>query len=400
MRILFLTPFLPSPPRFGGQRRMDGIMRQLAKQHEVSVLSFNRDDPWTEVSVEQTKAYCPEVVTLPERDYGGRPKRSLQLRSLGSVHSFEHLVKARRDDFQAELSRMLRANDYDLVQVEFVQMATFEVARRAPKRPLLVLDEHNVEFDVLKRTAAAGGSVPRRVYNELNWRKLAREERAAWRAFDGIVFTSDRDEQFVRRELPGSRTSVVPNGVDVDGFAPVHGQEEPEMLLFFGAINYFPNEDGVIYFIDQIFPKIRARRPNVRFCVVGPGAGPPVLGRPGNGVEILGMVDEIGPYIDRAAAVVVPLRIGGGTRLKIVEALSKQKAVVSTRLGAEGIEVTHEKDVLLADEPDDFAAAVERVLADAELRKRLGAEARELAVRRYSWQHVVAGLERFYETLK
>lgn len=374
-------------------------MRELAKRHELSVLSFNRDDPWTEQSVAATKAYCGEVLTFPERDFEGRAKRSLQLRSLASTHSFEHLVKARRSDYQAELDRVLRAHDFDLIQVEFVQMAGFHFARRSPRRPLLVLDEHNVEFDVLRRTAEADGNLQRRVYNTLNWRKLAREERAAWRAFDGIVFTSERDEAFVRAELPSARTTVAPNGVDVDAFAPSSGQEEPEMLLFFGAINYFPNHDGVVWFIDHVWPLIRARRPRARFCVLGPGAGDEVLARQGNGVEILGMVDEVGPYIERAAAVVVPLRIGGGTRLKIVEAMSKAKAIVSTRLGAEGIDVTHERNVLLEDEPEAFAAAVERMLGDAALRARLGSAARELAVERYSWRHVVHGLERFYEQL-
>jgi glycosyltransferase involved in cell wall biosynthesis len=170
-------------------------------------------------------------------------------------------------------------------------------------------------------------------------------------------------------------------------------------LLFFGAINYFPNEDGIVYFIDKIFPKIRKRRPNVRLCIVGPGAGEPVLSRRGNGVEVLGMVDEVGPYIERAAAVVVPLRIGGGTRLKIVEALSKGKAVISTRLGAEGIDANHEEHLLLADEPETFAAEVDRLLGDPGLQRRLGENARRLAEDRYSWRGIVQGLEAFYAEL-
>jgi glycosyltransferase involved in cell wall biosynthesis len=204
----------------------------------------------------------------------------------------------------------------------------------------------------------------------MNWRKLAREERAAWRRFDGVTFTSERDEALVRQEYPGARTAVVPNGVDITEFAPAQGQTaEPKLLLFFGAVNYHPNHDGVTYFIDEVFPKIRAAHPDARFWVIGPGARQSVLDRQGNGVEIVGMVDEVGPYIDKAAAIVVPLRIGGGTRLKIVEALAKGKAVVSTRLGAEGLDVIDDQHLLLADEPDDFAKQVGRVISDPECRR-------------------------------
>lgn len=374
-------------------------MRDLARRHEVSVLSFNRDDPWTELSVKETETYARNVVTLPELDFEVRDKRPLQLRSLFSMHSFEYVVKAKRREFQAKLDQMLRETRYDVVQVEFEQMTPFRFDRAPGATPILVLDEHNIEYDILRRTALASSSRPRQLYNALNWRKLAREERAAWRRFDGVVLTSERDEKLLRDDLPSARTAVVPNGVDVSAFSPVRGNEEPDTLLFFGAINYFPNHDGVVYFIDNVLPRIRARRPNVRLSIVGPGARDEVLARAGNGVDILGMVDDVGPYIDRAAAVVVPLRIGGGTRLKIVEAFAKGKAVVSTRLGAEGIDVTHGENVLLADEPEAFANEVERVLADRTLATKLGDGGRKLAEERYAWPSIVAGLERFYQEL-
>jgi glycosyltransferase involved in cell wall biosynthesis len=397
MKILFVTPFLPSPPRFGGQRRLDGLMRRLAKNHEVSVLSFNRTDEWEHSSLDATRSYCHEVVTLENLDLtDNREKRTLQLRSLASLHSYEHLLAARRRDFQAKLDQMLRSVRYDVVQFEFVQMAAFEFAT-GDAAPVFVLDEHNVEFDILRRTARAPGELHRHVYNALNWRKLAREERAAWRRFDGITLTSRRDEELLLADFPGACTAVVPNGVDVNEFSPASGQTESEMVLFFGAINYHPNHDGVTYFIDEIFPKLRRLRPNARFCILGPGARQSVLDRQGNGVEVLGMVDEVGPYLDRASAIVVPLRIGGGTRLKIVEALAKGKPVISTRLGAEGLDVEHDKNVLLADEPDEFANQVARVLSDRELAARLGKAGRSLMEAKYSWDSIGSGLESFYE---
>jgi glycosyltransferase involved in cell wall biosynthesis len=400
MQILFVTPFLPSPPRFGGQRRLDGLMRALSKRHEVSVLAFNREDPFAEMSLEASRTYCKEVVVFPEPDLEGtREKRLFQARSLASLHSFEYLNFARRREFQERLDQMLSRGAYDVVQFEFAQMAVYRFARTPGKARAFVLDEHNVEYDVLRRTAEGSTSPVRRIYNALNWRKLAREERKAWGRFDGVVFTSDRDEALVKAESSELRTAVIPNGADVEAFRPLRGREEPDTLLFFGAISYFPNQDGVVSFIDDILPKIRAKRPNVKLHVLGPGARDEVLARQGNGVEILGMVDDVGPYIDRAAAVVVPLRIGGGTRLKIMEALAKGKALISTRLGAEGIDVVDDEHVLLADEPADFAAAVDRVLGDRMLATRLGDAGRRLIEERYGWQGIAGNLERFYQTL-
>ncbi|HEY4104157.1 MAG TPA: glycosyltransferase family 4 protein [Polyangiaceae bacterium] len=398
MKILFVTPFLPSPPRFGGQRRLDGLMRGLSHNHDVSVLSFNRTDEWEHSSLEATRGYCREVVTLSNLDLTvTREKRALQAKSLLSLHSFEFLLAARRQDFQKKFEQMLSETKYDVVQVEFAQMAAFEFPEHRSDGPVFVLDEHNIEFDILRRTARAKGELSRHLYNRLNWRKLAREERSAWRRFDAVTLTSRRDEEIILSEYPTARTAVVPNGVDVAEFSVSSGPVEPEMLLFFGACNYHPNHDGIVHFIDDIFPKIRARHPNARFCIMGPGARQSVLDRAGNGVEVLGMVDEVGPYIERAAAVVVPLRLGGGTRLKIVEALSKGKPVISTTLGAEGIDVVHAEHLLLADEPEDFAKQVGRVLSDRELGERLGRAGRQLMEDKYSWRSIVAGLERFYE---
>ncbi|MEP7051083.1 MAG: glycosyltransferase family 4 protein [Pseudomonadota bacterium] len=400
MKILFVTPFLPSPPRFGGQRRLDGLMRGLAKNHEVDVVSFVRTDEYQQASVEATQSFCRELVTVPNLDLAEtNEKRKMQLRSLVSVHSYEHLLAARRSDFQRALDDMLRRNDYDVIQIEFMWMAVFRFGAPGGPRPTLVLDEHNVEYDILKRTAGGEGGKARLLYNSLNWRKLAREERAAWRKVDGISLTSQRDAELVQRDFPGARTAVVPNGVDVGEFSVSTRPSEQDVILFFGAINYYPNQEALLYFIDNVFPLIKQRRPNAIFRVLGPGAPDSVLARAGNGVEILGMVPDVGPYLESATAIVVPLRIGGGTRLKIVEALSKGKAVISTRLGAEGIDVVHDQHLLLADEPEAFAREVERVLTDPQLAARLGQAGRQLMEERYSWRSIVLGLEKFYDSL-
>ena len=400
MKILFVAPYLPSPPRFGGQRRMDGLMRGLAGDHEVSILSFNSTDQWTQESLDATRLFCRKVTALSDLDPRTmREKRRLQMRSLASLHSFEHLQVKRRADFQKKIDEHLASEAYDIVQVEFANMASYRYSRRGNK-PLLVLDEHNIEYDLQRRTAGSADGLSRRVYSSLNWRKLGREEKAAWRRFDGVVLTSERDAQLLSSVSPATRLAVVPNGVNVEQFQPSTGTPEPDRLLFFGANNYFPNHDALLYFIDEILPKVVERRPNVKLSIVGPGVQPAVLARESRHVEIAGFVDDLMPHLDRASVVVVPLRIGGGTRLKIVEAMAKSKAIVSTRIGAEGIDLTHERDVLLADSPTDFAQQIVRALSEPELAQRLGQQARALAESRYAWTAVVSQLVRFYDQLR
>ncbi len=375
-------------------------MRGLAEHHEVSILSFNSSDAYSKESVEATASYCKKVTTLADLDPRSvSEKRRLQLRSLLSLHSFEHLQVKSRADFQQKIDEQLANEDYDVVQVEFANMASYRYSRRAKKPPLLVLDEHNIEYDLQRRTAGSADGMARLVYNSLNWRKLGREERGAWQRFDGVVLTSARDEQVLSEVSPKTRTGVVPNGVNVLQFVPSAAPTESDTLVFFGANNYFPNHDALLYFIDEILPKVVARRPNVKLQIVGPGVQPAVLAKQSKHVEIVGFVDDLMPYLERASAIVVPLRIGGGTRLKIVEAMAKSKAIISTRIGAEGIDVTHERDILLGDTPTDFADLIVRVLEDPKLAEGLGRKARELAETRYSWGAIVAQLEQFYARL-
>jgi len=374
-------------------------MRGLAANHEVSILSFNSTDPYTQQSLDATRLFCQRVTTLPDLDPRSvAEKRRLQMRSLLSLHSFEHLQVKRRADFQAQIDQQLAEQSYDVVQVEFANMASYRFTRQQ-KKPLLVLDEHNIEYDLQRRTAGSADGASRKLYNSLNWRKLGWEEKAAWRRFDGVLLTSQRDAGLLSGVSPTTTTAVIPNGVNVEQFQPSSFDTAPDQLLFFGANNYFPNHDALLYFIDEILPKVVAARPNVKLSIVGPGAQPALLARQSRHVEVVGFVDDVMPHLERASAVVVPLRIGGGTRLKIVEAMAKSKAIVSTRIGAEGLDVSHEHDVLLADSPDDFAQQILRVLADPKLAQKLGQNARTLAEERYAWTAVVRQLVQFYEQL-
>jgi sugar transferase (PEP-CTERM/EpsH1 system associated) len=398
VKLLFLSPYLPSPPRSGGPRRIHGLLTELARRHEVSLLAFTAPGEDKGASLAATRRYCTEVVTVEndrlDRALGGRRKRAIQLRSLLQPQSYERLIH-HQPSFQRSLDALVARGEFDVITTEFAQMAGY----RLPRTARLVLDEHNIEYDILRRTAAAERPSIRKLYNWANSLKLRREERAAWQRYDGITLTSERDEQLLRRDAPEKRTAVIPNGVDTEYFRPSTGPVEPGAILFFGAINYYPNTDGLLYFLDEVFPRVKRQHPGARLSIVGQLPPPSITERASDDVIVTGMVDDVRPYLERAAVVIAPLRIGGGTRLKIVEAMAMGKAVAATRLGAEGLEVRHDEDILLGDTADDFAGQVSRVLGDPALRERLGEAARRHAVSRYSWRGAVDKLESFYAEL-
>jgi glycosyltransferase involved in cell wall biosynthesis len=401
MKILFVTPYLASPPRYGAQRRLDGLMRGLAARHEVSLLSFQTDDEHSEQSLKSTASYCQAVSTVSNNVVGldVRKKRLMQLRSLISPRSFEYdlCYDAR---FQSELNRMLDRTRYDIVQVEFSHLGLYDYPPPGRQQPLLVLDEHNIEYDIVRRTADTTGSAVRRLYSAVNWRKLRREECHAWRRFDGVVLTSDRDETLLRKNSPHTATAVVPNAVDLEHFRTRSVAREADTLMFFGAMNYHPNIQGVSYFVTEVLPKIAKAVPNVKLRVVGQQPPDSIRALAGPHVEIVGFVDDPRPLLDRSAAMVVPLLIGGGTRFKIVEGMAMSMPIVSTHLGAEGLDIEHGKHALLAENSEQLASQTIRLLQDPGLGRQLGADARLFAERRYGWERAVNTLENFYSTLR
>ena len=183
-------------------------------------------------------------------------------------------------------------------------------------------------------------------------------------------------------------------------FCPSHELIDCNALAMTGLMHYRPNIDGALYFVQEIFPHILAARPNVVFYIVGAGASDELKRFAGPNVVVTDTVPDVRPYIDKSAVLVVPLRMGGGTRLKVVEALSMEKAVVSTSLGCEGIDVTHLEHLLIADEARDFAGAVLKLLSDRELALKLGRQGRALVTRKYTWQTVVNRIETFYDHLR
>jgi glycosyltransferase involved in cell wall biosynthesis len=392
MRILIVSPTLPYPPTSGFPTRVYQFLRLLSRRHSVSLLSYAEAGETEQIAV--LKSTCAAVHTVLRSRRSGSSKRRAQLCSLLTPVSF-----ARRNLYSAEMQRKLNdlnaLEPYDVVQVESSQLAGFH----CDPRSALVLDEHDIVYELLHRMYLTERSMVRRLYNLIEFSKFRRAEIKSWRSVSGCVTTSSREERIIRRAASDTPTLVAPNAVDIDYFRPSDATVDEHAIVMTGFMKTRPNLDGALYFIREILPRIVAVRPKTVFYVVGAGAPEALQQLAGPSVVVTGAVPDVRPYVDRAAVFVVPLRMGGGTRLKVLEGLSMKKPMVSTSLGCEGIDVRHREHLVVADQPAAFAAAVLELLDDRAVAARLGDRGRDLVERQYQWEMVAGQLETFYTRL-
>jgi glycosyltransferase involved in cell wall biosynthesis len=387
VKVLFATPYLPVPPDFGGARRMYELIRGTGREYQTGTLSLVGPTDDRVAAEPEIGSIVPIPVSFSARMAADRLRRTAQLRSLASAHSFQFRLYHRRS-FQAALDRLVRTNQADLVQFEFSQMGSYRVRPGTPT----ILDVHNIEYDVLRQISRTG-TAARRLFNLIEYRKFRREEIDAWSRASCCIATSTLDAAVIEQQI-GRPVPVIPNGVDLEFFrrAPL-SEATPGQIVFVGAIRYRPNAEAAMYFVERIFPLIRQELPETTFAIVG--ADPPASVRELDrvpGVTVAGTVPDVRPWLSAAQIVVVPLLNGGGTRLKILEAFASGRPVVSTHAGAEGIEVRDDAELLIADDPATFAHAVIQLGHREELRSRLTNAAYDLVRQRYQWSAITAEL--------
>jgi sugar transferase (PEP-CTERM/EpsH1 system associated) len=392
--------------------RAYNLLAGLAARHTVHLLSFQQpgerllpDSPLHRLCARL------EVVPAP-------PPRPWWRRLVATIFSPlpDMALRLPSPEFLARLADWLAQERYDIVQAESLEMAPFLLAaRRKAAGALLVLDDFNAEYLLQKRAWETDARAPDRwpgaIYSLAQWQKLRRYEAAICRAVDLTLAVSDMDAAALRRIAPGARLAVVPNGVDTSFFREAaeflvaaqdarerSSDESPCDLVFTGKMDFRPNVDAALWFAREVLPRVRAEEPGARVLIVGqsPHARLGALARD-PAVRLTGRVDDVRPYVARAAVYVVPMRIGGGTRLKVLEAMSMGKAIVSTSLGCEGYPVRDGVELIIADAPADFAWAVIHLLRDPARRKQLGSAAREFARARYDWRSIVPSLEAAYQ---
>jgi sugar transferase (PEP-CTERM/EpsH1 system associated) len=412
MRILWLKSDLLLPLDKGGKLRTWHLMRHLAKRHEITYLAFADPDQPRE-DVEGMREVAARVETVPRREPAKRSFRFNAEAALRVLDPLPYAVgKYRSAAYRKRLRALLAEHPFDLIVCDFLPPAVnLPTTLPCPA----VLFTHNVESEIWRRHAETKSSPIARALYAMQHRRMLRYEGGALRRFDGVLAVSDADRDTFARLYPGAvrrPVQVVSTGVDTDYFAPSAADvsqstiRHPQFdirnphsalrneLIFTGSMDWLPNEDAMLFFCRDVLPLVRAEEPGVHLTIVGRTPTPAVRKlADAAGVTVTGRVDDVRPYIRGAAVYIVPLRIGGGTRLKIFEAMAMGKAVVSTTVGAEGLPVTDGEHLVLADEPRSFAASVVALMRDDARRARLEAAARALVVERYDWSAVAGELE-------
>jgi sugar transferase (PEP-CTERM/EpsH1 system associated) len=400
MKILFLTPQLPYPPQKGTSLRSWGLMSNLAARHEMAVLSFLGPDQEESVPSALAQLGRVEVVRAPERTMGER------LRGLLASRRPDMALRLASEAYSQLLGRWLAEEAFDVAQIAGIEMAPYlSVLEEAEPRPLIVFDDLNCEHLLQRRVFLADLRTPARwtgaIYSLVQWLRLRKYESEVCRRSDRVLAVSDADARALRCLVGDLRVAVVPNGVDTQYYRPVpDAQAGPggADLVFTGTMDFRPNVDAVLWFAREILPLVRAEAPRAHFLAVGQRPHRRLHALAGReGVTLTGHVDDVRPYIARAAVYVAPLRSGGGTRLKLLEAMAMGKAIVSTTLGAEGFPVADGRQLLLADTSEAFSAAILKLLSDPQRRKALGRAGRLFAERGYDWSSIVPLVEAAYE---
>lgn len=325
------------------------------------------------------------------------PKKFHRLRQAYSyLSNHSHWYRwAESKELEQKLQGLLDANDFDIFQVEFSSMGHFDLQTDA----IRILDAHNVEYDNFRRMSTLDWSMLRKSFYRHEYEKCYEEEIAAIKRQNALFVTSKRDGELFAKDAPGVKQFVIPNGVDTSYFKPKKAEQEPFSIVFTGAMKYVPNYDGMIWFIEEIFPIIKKIIPQAKVYVVGSGPPPILKAYESDSVIITGFVDDVRPYVDEAGVFVVPLNMGSGTRLKVLEALSMKKPVVSTSIGCEGIEVEDDEHILIRDNPGEFAEAVIEVFNNQKLKKRLIDNGYQLVKEKYDWTVIGESIEESFEVL-
>ncbi len=396
MKILWVKANKLLPVHSGGDIRSFHIARQLARKHELTFLSYyeGNADPAYE---QQLIGHFPGAVCICT----GKNQPSTLARTADYLaHISSRLPYAvgrfSSADVRQKLSIWFRERRFDAAICDFLDGAVnFPEDFTIPS----VLFQHNVESEIWRRHATTEANpVKRRMY-ALEFRKMARYERNAVRKFHHVIAVSEHDRSLMETWVEGSRITVVPTGVDLAQYRPDSGTKPGPVVVFVGAMDWEPNVDAMEYFCNEIWPSITAQCNNAKLRIVGRNPGGRVLKLASDSVEVTGRVPSVGEHLRDAAVIVVPLRIGGGTRLKIYEAMAAGKAVVSTSVGAEGLDVHHGRDIVLADAPQSFADAVVTLLRDENLRNKYERAAAELAAQ-YDWSVIGDKFGRVLELIR
>ena len=396
MRIIVLDEFLCYPVDSGKKVRTYNLLRHLARRHELTLLTFVWGDSKEQEGIAHLKSLGIKVVTV-QRSNPIKSGFAFYWRLFTNLFSSlpyivaGHLSPAYRD----QLAQLVTGDKPDVLVAEWSPYAIY--LREFISVPRVAV-AHNVESSIWRGYVEQSESWAKRTYLKHQYQKVLRFEHEIFGWLDGLITVSPVEEQYIRSEYPKLKVALVDNGVDTEYFAPSKAVQEDQLVSFTGSMDWRPNQDGVEFFIRSVWPVLKSQVPEVKLLIIG-RQPPDWLVKLGNdsGVEFTGSIPDVRPDMFRTAVSIVPLRIGGGSRLKILEALAMEKAIVSTGLGAEGLAVENDEHLIIADDPGQFAATVARLLRDPARRRQLGQTGRALVVEKYQWNRLAEKMSGFLE---
>ena len=386
VRILWLKTELLHPVDKGGKIRSYNMLKALKRDCHITYLTLD-DGTADDSARELASEYCHELVCVPHRRREKFTTGFYVELVLNLASDLPYAIKKYESlEMRREIEK--RRGSYDVLICDFLAPAV-NVPRNLDCAT--VLFQHNVEAMIWKRHYEVQTNAARKAYLFRQWRKMFDFEAKTCPEFDCVVAVSREDREMMQQQYGVENVYDVPTGVDTAFFRPsVEVARKPNNLVFTGSMDWLPNEDAIRYFTEQIMPRIRQEVPDVTLTVVGrdPYPGLVELSKRDASVIVTGRVEDVRPYMEEAAAYIVPLRIGGGTRLKIYEAMAMEKAIVSTSIGAEGLPVTNGEEIVLADTPESFAEAVVKLLKNADFANEIGRRAAARVRKEFGWESV------------
>jgi len=405
MKILWLSHLIPYPPKGGVLQRAHHMVRELAKRNQVDLLAFNQESliapmfrsvkDGLDEARKELGSICRYVEFVPIHSTDGPfGQYGLALHSLFTKDPYTiRWLNSRQ--YGTAVEKLVKSTKYDLVHFDTVSLVRYK--RMVGKTPT-VLDHHNVESHMMLRRAQNETNALKKWYFKQEGKRLERIEREFCPQFSLNVMCSQIDKNRLHKITPTSRIEVIPNGVDTDFFCPHAVQDHQRSIIFVGTLNWYPNIEAVRFIAFKIWPKLKVEVPGISVDIIG--AHPPddirSIAAADKRFNVHGFVDDIRSNFEQAAVYVCPIRDGGGTKLKILDALAMQKAIVAHPIACEGIDVTDGKDVAFAEEPDDYVDLIKRLIDDNEARKNLGRNARKLAENHYSYKKIGESMSDLY----
>lgn len=454
IRLLHFVPRVPWPLNTGAKLRNYHLAREIAQRAHITLLAFSENNgqadhestapivskqetQQTAAQAQQDESSAGPLLASPERFYDqvvtvgrdqGYTLRKIVRGAIGRAPL--PVLNYTTPAMKQELERILDAQDFDVVQVESIHLAEYlPIIRSARSRPLVICDWHNIESELMQRYSERQTSLLRRTYARRAARQMSSLERRAIREFDAHVVVSSRDGERLLELEPKARVFIIENGVDTAYYtdarikqahavwleeqgrsaASVHDARSESVdaderktcrIAFVGSMDYHANVDAVVSFAKEIWPRLREQQPGLIFTIVGRDPAPEVRQLTEiPGIEVTGTIDDVRPYYHEMLAAVIPLRVGGGSRLKILEAMAAGVPVVSTALGAEGLDVQDGQNILIAETAEDFCEAINGLNEDEEKRRKLIAGGRALVFEQYDWSRLGALLYETYQSL-